>query len=74
MLSFYAESFVFQFATKNIKFKIYRTIILPFVLYVCETGMLILREECRLSVFESRVLRRIFRPMRDKVMGVEKAV
>jgi len=36
--------------------------------------MLILREECRLSVFESRVLRRIFRPMRDKVMGVEKAV
>jgi len=32
-----------------------------------------MREECRLRVFEIRVLRRIFGPTRDKVMGVEKA-
>jgi len=41
--------------------------------YVYATWLLILREERRLRVFESRVLRRIFGPMRDKVMGVEKA-
>jgi hypothetical protein len=37
--------------------KIYITIILPFVFYGCETLSLILREECRLRVFENRVLR-----------------
>ena len=75
MLSFSAESFIFQFVTKNIKFKIYRTTrsILPVVLYVCETWLLTLREEHRLRVFENRMLRRIFGPVRDKVMGVEKA-
>jgi hypothetical protein len=52
--------------SKNLKTKIYRTIILP-VLYGCETLSLKLREECRLGVFENRVLRRIFGPRRDKL-------
>jgi len=38
--------------SKNINIKIYRTVILPFVLYGCETWLLILREEHRLRVFE----------------------
>ena len=53
--------------SKNIKIKIYRTIILPVVLYGCETWSLTLREERRLRVFENRVLRRIFGPKRDEV-------
>jgi len=52
---------------KNYEIKIYRIIILPVVLYGCETWSLILREECRLRVFEMRVLRRIFGPKRDEV-------
>ena len=48
--------------TKNFKIKIHRTIILPVVLYGCETWSLILREEHRLRVLEKRVLRRIFGP------------
>jgi hypothetical protein len=52
---------------KNIKIKIYRTIILPIVLYGCETRLLGLREESRLRVFENRVLRRKFGPKRDEV-------
>jgi hypothetical protein len=48
--------------SKNLKIKIYRIIILPVVLYECETWSLILREERRLRVFENRVLRRIFGP------------
>ena len=55
--------------SKNLKIKIYRTIILPVVLYGCETWSLTLREEHRLKVFENRVLRRIFRPKRDGVTG-----
>jgi len=39
--------------SKNLKIKIYRTIILPVVLYGCETWLLILREERRLRVFEN---------------------
>jgi len=53
--------------SKNLKIKIYRTIILPVVLYGCETWSLSLREEHRLRVFENRVLRRIFGPRRDEV-------
>jgi len=45
--------------SKNLKIKIYRTIILPVVLYGCETWSLTLREERRLRVFENRVLRRV---------------
>ena len=47
--------------------KIYRTIILPVVLYGCETWSLTLREERRLRVFENRVLRGIFGAKRDEV-------
>ena len=46
--------------SKKLKIKIYRTIILPVVLYGCETWSLTLREERRLRVFETRVLRRVF--------------
>ena len=53
--------------SKNIKIKIYRTIILPVVLYGCETWSLTMREEHRLRVSENRVLRRIFGPRRDEV-------
>ena len=52
---------------KNLKIKIHRTIILPVVLYGCETWSLTLREECRLRVFENRVLRRTFGSKRDEV-------
>ena len=55
--------------SKNLKIKIYRTIILPVVLYGCETWSLTLREEHRLRVFENRVLKRIFGPGRDEVTG-----
>jgi hypothetical protein len=55
--------------SKNIKIRIYKTIILPVVLYRCETWSLTLREEHRLRVFENRVLRRIFGPKRDEVRG-----
>ena len=53
--------------SKNLKIRIFRTIILPVVLYGCETWLLTLREECRLRVFENRVLRRVFGPKRDEV-------
>ena len=53
----------------KLKIKIYRTIILPAVLYGCETWSLILREQRRLRVFENRVLRRVFGPKRDEVTG-----
>ena len=56
--------------SKNLKIKIYRPIILPVVLYGCETWSLTLREELRLRVFENRVLRRVFGPKRDQVTGV----
>jgi hypothetical protein len=55
--------------SRNAKIKIYKTIILPVVLYGCETLSLTLREEHRLRVFENRVLRRIFGPKRDEVTG-----
>ena len=55
--------------SKNLKIKIYRTIILSVVLYGCETWSLTLREEHRLRVFENRVLRGIFGPKRDGVTG-----
>jgi hypothetical protein len=55
--------------SRNVKVKIYKTVILPVVLYGCETWSLTLREENRLRVFENRVLRRIFGPKRDEVTG-----
>jgi len=55
--------------SKNLKIKIYRTIILPVVLYRCETWSLTLREERKLRVFANVVLRRIFGPRKDEVTG-----
>jgi hypothetical protein len=55
--------------SKNTKIRVCKTIILTVVLYGCETWSLILREEQRLRVFESRVLRRIFGPKKDEVRG-----
>jgi hypothetical protein len=55
--------------SRNIKVKIYRTIIMPVVLYGYETWSLTSREEERLAVFENRVLRRIFEPKTDEVTG-----
>ena len=55
--------------SKNLKIKIYRTIILPVVLYRCEAWSLTLREERKLRMFENMVLRRISGPRRDEVTG-----
>jgi hypothetical protein len=54
--------------SKNKKIRIYETIILPVVLYGCETWSLPLKEEHRMRVFENRVLR-IFGPERDELTG-----
>ncbi|KAJ4439921.1 hypothetical protein ANN_08051 [Periplaneta americana] len=55
--------------SKNLKVRIYKTIILPVVLYGCETWTLTLREEQRLRVFENKILRKIFGAKRDEVTG-----
>jgi hypothetical protein len=55
--------------SKKLKIKIYRTIILPVVLYGCEIWSLTLRDERRLRVFENRVLRRVFGPKKYEVTG-----
>jgi hypothetical protein len=55
--------------SKNGNIKIYRTIILPVVLYGCESWLLTLREECKLRVFENKMLRRIFGPKKVEVTG-----
>jgi hypothetical protein len=55
--------------SKKLKIRIYKTTILPEVLYGCETWSLTLREEHRLRMFENRVLRRIFGLKRDEVTG-----
>jgi len=54
--------------SKNLKIKIYRTIILP-VVFGCETWSLTLRKKRRLRVFDNRVLSRIFVSKRDEVTG-----
>ncbi|KAJ4430005.1 hypothetical protein ANN_22213 [Periplaneta americana] len=55
--------------SKNLKVRIYKTVILPVVPYGCETWTLTLREEQRLKVFENKVLRKIFGAKRDEVTG-----
>ena len=70
MLLFSPNTLVFS-NSKNLKIKIYKIIILPVVLYGCESWSLTLREESRLRVFENRILRRIFEPMRDENGGME---
>ena len=67
MLSFGAEFLSSSLPSKNLNIKIYRTLILPVVLYVCETWSLTLRDERRLRVLENLVLRIIFWPKRDEV-------
>jgi hypothetical protein len=69
MLLFGPEPFVLSPAVKNVKVRKCKTVILPVVLYGCETWSLTEREEHKLRVFENRVLRRIFGPKRDGVMG-----
>jgi hypothetical protein len=64
-----AELLSSRLLSKNLKIRIFKTIILPVVLYGCEPWSLTLREEHRLRVFENRVLRGIFRPKRDEVTG-----
>jgi hypothetical protein len=66
LLLFSLKSFVFSSRIKKVKIKIFKTVILPVVLYGCETWALTLREEHRLKVFENRVLRRIFGPKREE--------
>jgi len=67
---FLAQNLLFSsLLSKNVKMRIYRTIILPIVLYGCETWLLTLRAVCRLRVSENRVLRRIFGPRRVEVTG-----
>jgi len=61
------RNFCLPVLSKTPKIKIYRTIILPVVLYGCETWSLKLGEERRLRVFENRVLKRVFGPKRDEV-------
>jgi hypothetical protein len=58
-----------RLVSRNLKVKIYKTIILPVVLYGCETWSLTLRDEHRVRVFENIVLRRIYGRKRDKVTG-----
>jgi hypothetical protein len=54
---------------KNIKIRIYKSIILLVVLYGCETWSLTLKKGHKLRVFENRVLRKIIGPKRDEVTG-----
>jgi hypothetical protein len=63
------ESLPSRLLSRNVKVKIYKTIILPVVLYGFETWSLTLREEHRLKAFENRVLRRTFGSKRDEVTG-----
>ena len=58
-----------SFLSENLKIQIYKTIILPVVVYGCETWSLTLREELRLRVFETSVLRRIFGHKRGEIIG-----
>jgi hypothetical protein len=57
----------FRLLSKNLKIRIYRSIILPMVLYGCEACSPTLREEHSLRVFENRMLRRIFGPKKDEL-------
>jgi hypothetical protein len=67
LLPFGPKRSVFRLLSKNVEIRIYKTIILPVVLYGCGTCSLTVREEHRLRVFENRLLRRIFEPKRDEV-------
>ena len=68
-LVWYLFLFCMWLLSQNLQIEIYRTIILPMVLYGCENWSLTLREERRLRVFENRVLMKVFGPKRDEVTG-----
>jgi hypothetical protein len=55
--------------SKNIKIKLYKTVILPAVLYGCEAWPLTLKEEHRPTGFKNRMLKKMSGPKRDKVIG-----
>jgi len=67
LLPFSAELLSFTFQSINAKIEVERTIILPVVLYGCETRSLTLKDGSRLIVYQNRMLRRTFGPKRDKV-------
>jgi hypothetical protein len=69
LLQFSSEPSVLLPVVEERRVKIYKTIILSVVLYGCQTWSPTLREECRLRVFQNRVLRRIFGPNRDEGTG-----
>jgi hypothetical protein len=69
LLPFGSQSSVLPLLSGGVRVKIYKTVILPVVLYGCETWSVTLREEHRLRVFENRVLRGIFGPKMDEVTG-----
>jgi hypothetical protein len=69
MLAIIIQSKIFLsscLVSKNLQIKIYKIVILPVVLYGCETWSLTLKEEHRLRAFENRMLRRIFGPKREE--------
>jgi hypothetical protein len=71
LLPSFPEPYVsFRLLSRNLKIRIYGTIIFPVVLYGYETLSLTLREEYRLRVFENRLLRKIFGPKKDEVIEV----
>jgi hypothetical protein len=69
LLPFGPEPSVFLSAVKELKFRIYKAITLPVVLYWCDTWSLTLKEEHRLRVFEKKVLKKIIGPKKDEVTG-----
>jgi hypothetical protein len=69
-MKFSSKSLVFPSSLRNLKIKIYKTIILTIGLYGCETWSLTLSKEHRLRMFQSRVLRRILGPKKKKVAGI----
>jgi hypothetical protein len=66
--SLYRLSYPGSSLSKNVKIKTYNTIILPAILYGCETWSLTLREEHRENAFENGVMRRIFGPKRNEII------
>ena len=66
---YYSLNFIVPPAFQELKVITYKTIILPVVLYGCETWSLTLREEHRLRMFENKVLRKIFGAKRDEITG-----
>jgi hypothetical protein len=71
LLSFGADLLSSSLLSKNVKIRteLYRTVILPFAVYGCETWSLTLRVEHKLKVFENTVLRKILGPKTDEVTG-----